>query len=92
MNLLKISLVVLLLYMNTVTTYAQVGKTQLLWQNAVDAVMYQLEIANAPIKNKNIATNKQLIYTTANVFTPGIELDLSLFKEQKINYIIVCAH
>lgn len=85
MNLLKIILVVALLYINTGTTYAQEGKTQLLWQNAVDAVMYQLEIANTPIKNKNVASGKQLIYTTAEVFTPGTQLDLSIFKDQNLN-------
>ncbi len=85
MNLLKISLVIILLYMNTTTTYAQEGKTQILWKNAVDAVMYQLEIANTPIKNKNIATDKQRIYTTDDVFTPGVELNLSLFKELNLN-------
>lgn len=85
MNLLKIILVVILLYVNTGITYAQEGKTQLLWQNAVDAVMYELEIANTPVKNKNSASDKQRVYTTAEIFTPGTQLNLSLFKEQKLN-------
>lgn len=85
MKLLKIILVLTILYANIGIAYAQEGKTQLVWKNAVDAVMYQLEIANTPIKNKNVASDKQLVYTTANVYTPGIELNLSTFKDQKLN-------
>lgn len=87
MNLLKILVILILLCSTTLTTYAQDNKVQLRWKNAVDAVRYELEIANTPIRNNNTATDKQRIYTTTEVFTPGIELNLSLFPSQKLNKI-----
>lgn len=85
MNLLKIIIIVALLFINTVTSYAQEGKLQLVWPSAVDAVMYELEIATTPVKTKNIAPANQRIYTTSEVFTPGIQLNLSVLKDQKLN-------
>jgi len=84
-NLLKVIVVVILLCVSTGTGYAQDSKVQLVWPSAVDAVMYELEVTNTPIKNKNNASDKQRIYTTSEVFTPGIQLNLSLFNKQKLN-------
>ena len=52
MKLLKIVMMIAVLFMVTGTGHAQEGKVQLVWKNAEDAVMYELEIATVPIKNK----------------------------------------
>ncbi len=66
------------------TAYAQEGKIQLLWPNAEDAVMYELEVANVAIKEDSPAQPDQVIYTATNIYTPGVELQLSLFAGQDI--------
>lgn len=65
----------------TGTTAAQAEKIQLLWPNAVDAVMYELEIASTAVKGDNPAPSEQVVYTATNIYTPGVELDLALFKQ-----------
>jgi lysophospholipase L1-like esterase len=72
------------LFLVTVNGYAQEGKIQLVWQNAEDAVMYELEVANSPIKSNKKASAKQIIYTKTNISTPGVELNAALFKGEKL--------
>lgn len=80
----KIFLVFVLVFIASVTAYAQEGKIQITWQNAEDAVLYEVEIANVPLKNNRTASQRQLVYQTTEVATPGMELSLSLFGEQKL--------
>jgi len=74
-------LIVTVLFIMTGTGYAQDGKVQLLWKNAEDAVMYELEIATRPLKTNKIASDKQTIYRRTSISTPGVELDLSLLPQ-----------
>lgn len=68
----------------TVCAQAQEGKIELLWPNAEDAVMYELEIATVPV-NKNVqAAQEQIIYTATNIYTPGVQLPLSLLEGQDL--------
>lgn len=77
-------MVVALLIIN-VTGYAQEGKIQLEWKNAEDAVMYELEVATVPLGSRKVASSQQVVYRTTEIFTPGVELNLSLFDEYKLN-------
>jgi lysophospholipase L1-like esterase len=72
------------LFLVTVNGYAQEDKIQLVWQNAEDAVMYELEVANSPIKSNKKASAKQIIYSKTNISTPGVELNAALFKGEKL--------
>lgn len=85
MKLLKIMLIVAVFFIVTVTGYAHEDKIQLTWKNAEDAVMYELEIGKLPFQRGKTVSQEQIIYRTTDVFTPGVELDLSLFNEQQLN-------
>ena len=85
MKFFKIILIVAALFMMTGIGYAQEGKIQLTWDNAVDAVVYELEIGNTPFKSKTAASNQQIIYRGTHISTPGVELNLSLFNKQRLN-------
>ncbi|WP_378954595.1 GDSL-type esterase/lipase family protein [Pelosinus sp. sgz500959] len=87
MNIVKIMLLVAMYCIVTVTGYAQDGKIQLLWENGVDAVTYELEIATTPIKSKKSASNEQLIYRTTGLSTAGVELPLSLLENKNLKKI-----
>lgn len=82
MRLVKIIALMFFLTFFLGTTYAQEEKLQLLWPNAEDAVMYELEIASVAIKEDTPALPEQVIYTATNIYTPGVELRLSLFADQ----------
>ncbi len=82
MKLLRIIVLVSLLLLTAVTAYAQDDKVQLLWNNAEDAVMYELEIATVPVRKNQQAPQDKIVYKTTEVYTPGVELDLSLFNGQ----------
>lgn len=82
---IKIMTIVLIILLITGIGYAQEGKVQLVWRNAEDAVMYELEVANAPIKNNQKASSKQTVFTKTNISTPGVELKLSSFNGEKLN-------
>ncbi|EIW20224.1 Lysophospholipase L1 [Pelosinus fermentans] len=84
MRVLRILFLSIALFLVTVNGYAQNDKIQLVWHNAEDAVMYELEIANRPIKNNKKASAKQFVYSTTKISTPGIELDAALFKGEKL--------
>jgi len=84
-KLLKMMLIVGILFIMTGTSYAQEGKLQLQWKNAEDAVMYELEVAKLPIRSNKRASNTQLVYKTTAVFTPGVELNLSLLNNGNLN-------
>jgi len=84
-KLFKIMLIVAILFSMSGTGYAQEGKIQLQWENAEDAVMYELEIGRGPFTRKKTASNQQIIYRTTSIFTPGVELNLSLFDEQQLS-------
>lgn len=68
------------MFLATAIGYAQEDKIQLVWQNAEDAVMYELEVANSPIKSNKKASAKQIIYSKTNISTPGVELNSALLK------------
>lgn len=87
MKLLKIMLLVLGMFVITVNGYAQEGKIQLVWTNAEDAVMYELEVANTPIKNTRKASGKELVYSKTNISTPGVELSLSAFQGENLKHL-----
>lgn len=84
MKVLKILLLVLGIFLVTGNGYAQEGKIQLLWRNAEDAVMYELEVANTPIKNARKASDKQLVYSKTDIATAGVELSLAPFKGENL--------
>jgi lysophospholipase L1-like esterase len=84
LKVLRIMFLCIGLFLVTVNGYAQEGKIQLVWQNAEDAVMYELEVANSPIKSNKKASAKQIIYTKTNISTPGVELNAALFKGEKL--------
>lgn len=87
LHLLRTFLLALLLMSFSITANAQDGKIQLIWQNAPDTVMYELEIASVPINRNTPASSEQIIYTATSVYTPGIELDLSLFQDYSLQRI-----
>jgi lysophospholipase L1-like esterase len=70
--------------MITITGYAQEGKIQLQWTNAEDAVMYEVEIATAPITKNQPAPPNKTVYRTTEVYTPGMELDLNLLQGKNL--------
>ncbi|CVK20444.1 GDSL-type esterase/lipase family protein [Sporomusa sphaeroides] len=84
MRLVKIIAIMASIVFFTITTTAQAGKIQLLWPNAVDAVMYELEIAGIAVREDTPAPQEQVFYTATNVYTPGVELDLALFEQQDL--------
>lgn len=84
LKVFKLMLLVLGICMVTVNGYAQEEKIQLVWRNAEDAVMYELEVANAPIKNNRNASDTQLVYSKTNISTPGVELNMSSFKAENV--------
>jgi lysophospholipase L1-like esterase len=87
LKVLKIVLLVLGMFVVTANGYAQEGKIQLVWTNAEDAVMYELEVANTPIKNKRKASGKELVYSKTNISTPGVELSLSAFQGENLKHL-----
>jgi lysophospholipase L1-like esterase len=84
LKVLKIMFLFLGIFLVTANGYAQGGKVQLVWRNAEDAVMYELEVANIPIKNNQKASSKQLVYSRKDISTPGVELDLSSFHGENL--------
>lgn len=84
-NLLKIIVCVAIYCIVTVTGYAQDGKIQLMWENGIDAVSYELEIATKPLRGNTLASDEQLVYrTTTGISTPGVELPLSLLADKNL--------
>lgn len=68
----------------TMFVQAQAGKIECLWPNAEDAVMYELEIATVAIHKDVRAKQEQILYTTTSIYTPGVQLPLSLFEGQDL--------
>ena len=85
MKLLHIIFMIAVLFIMTGTGYAQEGKIQLQWDNAEDAVVYELQIAATPFKSKKTAFNQQIIYSATHISTPGVELNLPLFNDKRLN-------
>lgn len=86
-KLFKIMLLAAMYCIVAVTGYAQDGKVQLMWENGVDAVVYELEIAAVPIKGKKTASDEQLVYRRTDISTPGVELPLSLFDNKNLKKV-----
>lgn len=84
MHLLKIFVVSVLFLAISMTAQAREGKVQLLWPSAEDAVLYELEIDILRLYSNKSGTKKQVVYATTEIPTPGTELDLSLFNDQKL--------
>lgn len=84
MKFIKAILLTLILVFFVATAYAQEGKVQLLWPNAEDAVMYELEIASIPIRGNRPAPQNKVVYTTTAVYTPGIEVNLAELGERDL--------
>ena len=85
MRVLQIVFMVAVMFIMTGTGYAQDGKIQLQWQNAEDAVVYELQIAATPFNSKKAVSNPQIIYTANHISTPGVELNSSLFNGKRLN-------
>jgi len=85
LNQAKTIAITILLMLITLTAFAKEGKVQIVWPSAVDAVMYELEIARAPVKINTSAPQDQVVYTTTTIYTPGVELSLDLFKDYELN-------
>lgn len=85
MHFLKVLLLTLLITLFSVTAYAQEGKIQLIWPNAQDAVMYELEVSQVPMTKNMPVLPEEVIYTTTAIYTAGVELDLSLFEGYSLN-------
>lgn len=85
MKRLQIIVMMAVLLIMTESGYAQDDKIQLQWNNAEDAVMYELQVGTLPLENKKIVGTQRIIYKTTQIFTPGVELDLSLFNGQKLS-------
>lgn len=87
MNVLKMMLIFSLLLFGMMTAFAQDGKIRLLWESAEDAVMYEVEVTTVPILGTREPSPEQILYRTTEIFTPGIELDLSLFKTENLDHV-----
>lgn len=87
MHFRKITVIAAILIALTVFAQAQTEKIECLWPNAEDAVMYELEIATVPINKDVKATQEQVVYTTTSIYTPGIQLPLSLFAGQDLKQL-----
>ena len=85
LKLLQIIVMIAVLSIMTGTGDAQQGKVQLTWDNAQDAVMYELQVATTPFKKKRATSKEQIVYSTTEIFTPGVELNLALFNEAQLN-------
>lgn len=85
MKLVRIIFLILIMTLLTSAAYAEVDKVQLLWPNAQDAVMYELEITCGPIRGPHQAPQDRVIYRTNEVYTPGAEINLKALGEQSIN-------
>lgn len=85
MKIIKAILLAITLILLTSQVYAQTGKIQLLWPNAQDAVMYELEIATVPIRSSMPAPQNKVIYQTAEIYTPGVEISLEKLGNYDIN-------
>lgn len=85
MKQFKLILTMLLLLLFSTSASAQADKIQLLWANAEDAVMYELEIASVPFNNTKKSAGKHIVYQTTDIFTPGTELNLVKLSDQKLN-------
>lgn len=85
LKLFKTILVISIIILLAAPSFAQAGKVQLLWPNAPDAVMYELEIAEIPIRNNKQASLDKVVYTNPYIYTPGIEIDLSELGERDIS-------
>jgi len=84
LRVLQIILLVAIMLYSTGAALAQNGKVLLLWDNAQDAVLYEVEVANIPLFSKERASEEQTYYRTTGTFTPGMELDLALLKVEKL--------
>ncbi len=78
MLLRKIILLTWLVLFITATALAEPAKIQLLWPNAEDAVMYELEVAKVMVTEDVAAPPAEVVYETSSIYTPGAELDLSM--------------
>jgi lysophospholipase L1-like esterase len=75
----KIIILTCFVFFITATALAEPGKIQLLWPNAEDAVMYELEIAKVMVTEDVAAPPAEIVYANSNIYTPGAEVDLSTF-------------
>lgn len=78
MKLLRIMLFCVLFCSAAASGYAQDNKIQLVWNSAEDAVMYELEVATAPVFRDRQAPQDKIVYQTTAIYTPGVELDSSV--------------
>jgi len=82
LQLKKITVITAIFTFLAIFSHAQTGKIECLWPNAEDAVMYELEIATVAVNKDIPAMQKQVVYTTTSIYTPGVQLPLSLFEGQ----------
>ncbi|MPL68027.1 hypothetical protein SDC9_13731 [bioreactor metagenome] len=87
MKLATTILLVLIITLFTTSVYAETGKVQLVWRNAQDAVMYELEIADGLIHGPKEAPEEKVVYTTTAIYTPGVEISLAELDGQDINQL-----
>lgn len=84
LKVLQITVLVIALVYSTGVAFAQNSKVLLVWDSAADAVLYEVEVAKVPLLSSQQASEEQTLYRTMGVFTPGMELNLALLKEEKL--------
>lgn len=66
---------------------AQAYKVHLAWKSGEDVVAYEMEVMTKPYKPNDSVPEKDIIYHTVDIFTPGVELDLNQLNIQHIDKI-----
>jgi hypothetical protein len=84
LQLKKVTVLAAILTFLTFFAHAQSGKIECQWPNAEDAVMYEFEIATVAVNKDVQAMENQVVYTTTSIYTPGVQLPLSLFEGQDL--------
>ena len=65
----------------------QINKIHLTWENKADVVAYEIQVMTKPYQPTDSVPAEDLIYHTAAIFTPGIELDLDQLNIQHVEQI-----
>ncbi|MEN6567107.1 MAG: GDSL-type esterase/lipase family protein [Veillonellales bacterium] len=75
--LLIIVTLLLSFFLTSSASFVRTNKIQLAWISGDDAVAYELEVMHKPYKPTDSVPADELVYHAADIFTPGIELDLN---------------
>lgn len=69
----------------SIASVVQTKKIQLVWKNSEDVVAYEMEVMAKPYKPNESVPADDILYHTASIFTPGIELDLNQLTIQHLD-------